>query len=103
MEGPADRLVTAGSVGLSNAKLAGFDMGRKMSTIETLAGIKSDPNTEIQTLSMNVRYAPEGANLQDIKLVATGIGEITGSGTVSPSNALDFKMRATVHAGDWPR
>ena len=31
-------------------------MGRKMSTIEKLAGIKSGPETEIQTLSANVRY-----------------------------------------------
>jgi AsmA protein len=97
-EGPADRLVTAGTVGLSNAKLAGFDMGRKMSTIETLAGINSGPNTEIQTLSMNVHSAPEGTTLDNIKLVATGIGEITGSGTISPSNALNFRMIATVHS-----
>ncbi len=97
-EGPADRLVTAGSVSLSNAKLAGFDMGRKMSAIERLAGIQSTPDTEIQTLSMNVRYAPEGARLQDIKLVAAGIGDVTGSGTISSSNALDFRMTATVRS-----
>ena len=97
-EGPADRLVTTGSVGINNTRLAGFDMGKKMSTIQKLAGIKSGPDTEIQTLSMNVRYAPEGASLQNIKLVATGIGELSGAGTVSTSNALDFKMSAMVHS-----
>ena len=96
-DGPADRLVTSGAIALNNAKLAGFDMGRKMSTIEKLAGIKSGPETEIQTLSANVRYAPEGANIQDLKMVAAGIGEINGNGTVSPQEALNFKMTAVVH------
>lgn len=96
MDGPAERLVTTGSAALNNTKLAGFDMGKKMSTIEKLAGIKSGPDTEIQTLSLNVRYAPEGANMQNIKLVVAGIGDISGSGAVSPSDALDFKMSATV-------
>ena len=96
-EGPADALVTMGSVALSNATLSGFDMGKKMSTIERLAGIRSGPDTQIQTLSANVRYAPEGASVQDLKLVLGGIGEVTGSGTISPQEALDFKMAATVH------
>jgi AsmA protein len=97
-EGPADRLVTSGAIALNNAKLAGFDMGRKMSTIERLAGIRSGPETDIQTLSANVRYAPEGGNVQDLKLIAGGIGEINGNGTVSPQEALNFKMTALVHA-----
>ncbi|HTS49904.1 MAG TPA: AsmA family protein [Bryobacteraceae bacterium] len=97
-EGPADRLVTTGSVALSNATLSGFDLGRKMSTIERLAGIRSGPDTQIQTLSANVRYAPAGATLQDIKLVVGGIGEVDGGGTISPQEALNFKMTATVHS-----
>ncbi len=62
-----------------------------------MAGIRSGPDTQIQTLSANVRYAPEGASVQDLKLVLGGIGEVTGSGTISPQEALDFKMAATVH------
>lgn len=97
-DGPADRLVTTGTIALSNAKLAGFDMGRKMSTIEKLAGIKSGPETEIQTFRADVHYAPDGATIQNLKLVATGIGDINGSGTISPQDALNFKMTAVVHA-----
>jgi len=96
-EGPADRLVTTGSVALSNAKLGGFDMGKKMSTLEKLAGIRSSPDTEIQTLSANVRFSPEGSNVQDLKLVVAGIGEISGGGTISPQDALNFKMTALIH------
>jgi AsmA protein len=68
-----------------------------MATIEKFAGIKAGPDTEIQTLSANVRVAPDGASAQDMRLVVPAIGDLSGAGTVSPANALDFKMSATVH------
>jgi AsmA protein len=97
MEGPADKLVTSGTVALDNTRLAGFDLGKKMSVIETLAGIKGGPDTDIRTFSANVRVAPDGTSADDVRLDVPSIGELTGAGTVSPANALDFKMRATVH------
>ena len=97
MEGPADRLVTSGSLALNNTRLTGFDLPKKMASIEALAGIKSSPDTEIQSLTANVRTGPEGTSVQDMKLVAPAIGELSGAGTVSPANALDFKMSAMVH------
>ena len=97
MDGAADKLVTSGSLALNNTRLTGFDLPKKMATIEKLAGIKSGPNTEIQTLSATVRVAPEGASAQDMKLVVPAIGDLSGAGTVSPANELDFKMSATVH------
>lgn len=97
MEGPADKLVTSGTVALDNTRLAGFDLGKKMAVIETLAGIKAAPDTDIRTFSANVRVAPDGTSAADIRLDVPSIGELTGAGTVSPANALDFKMRATVH------
>ncbi|MFN7996770.1 MAG: AsmA family protein [Bryobacteraceae bacterium] len=98
-DGPIGGLVTSGSLGLANTRLRGFDLGSKMSTIERLAGMKTGPNTEIQNLAANVRVAPDGSNLQDIKLVVPAIGELGGNGTISPAQALDFKMSATLHAG----
>jgi AsmA protein len=96
-EGPADHLLTQGSLGLNNAKLVGFDMGRKMSVIETLAGIKAGKDTEIEKLSMNVKASPDGIEAQDLQLVVPAIGELSGEGTVSPSNTLAFRMRAKLH------
>ena len=98
MEGPADRLVTTGSLALNGTRLAGFDLSKKMSSIEKLAGIKAGPDTEIQTLSANVKSAPDGLSAQDMQLVVPAIGELSGAGTVSPENALNFKMSAIVHA-----
>ena len=96
MEGPADKLVTSGSLALNDMRLMGFDLPKKMATIEKLAGIKGGPDTEIKTLSASVRVAPDGASAENMKLLVPAIGEVTGAGTVSPANELDFKMSATV-------
>jgi AsmA protein len=98
MNGPGDRLVTTGSLSVNNTRLVGFNLPQKMSAIEKLAGIKASPDTEIQTLRANIRSSPEGASAQDMKLLVPSIGELTGAGTISPSNELDFKMSAMVHA-----
>ena len=66
-------------------------------TIERLAGIKGGPDTEIETFSSNVRMSPEGMAADSIKFIAPAIGTLNGAGTVSPENALDFRMSATVH------
>ena len=95
-QGPADRLEASGSVALADTRLAGFNMGAKMASIEKLAGIKQGPDTDIQTLNASFTYSPEGQALQDLLLVVRGIGQLTGSGTISASHALDFKMRANV-------
>jgi AsmA protein len=98
MEGAADKLVTSGSLALNNTKLTGFDLPNKMAAIEKLAGIKGGLDTNVETLSAKVRVAPEGSTAQDIKFVVPAIGDMTGAGTVSPANDLDFKMSATLRA-----
>jgi AsmA protein len=96
MDGPADKLVTAGLISFDNAKLSGFDLGKKMSTIERLAGIKAGPDTEIEKLASNLKMGPEGIAMEAIQVVVTGVGGLNGAGTVSAANELDFKMSATV-------
>jgi AsmA protein len=97
MAGPADRLVTSGSVAIDNTRLTGFDLPKKMASIEKLAGIKAGPDTEIQTLRANVQVAPDGTRAQDMLLSVPAIGDLSGAGTVSTANDLDFHMSATVH------
>jgi AsmA protein len=97
MQGPADQLVTAGSLALEHTKLTGFDLPKRMASIEKLAGIHAAPDTEIEMLAANVRVAPDGTNAQDMKLVVPAIGDVSGAGTVSPANDLAFTMVATMH------
>src|SRR5579862_9177321 len=98
MEGPAGRLTTKGFLAVNATRVVGFDLPKKMSVIEALAGIHPTTDTEIQTLSANVESSPEGIQAQDLRFVVPAIGELSGNGTVSPTNALDFKMKAVVHA-----
>jgi AsmA protein len=95
-EGPVSRLVTTGTVALDNATLGGFDLGRKMAVLQALTGIKGTPSTQIQTLSSSIRMSPDGTAAESLQLVVASIGELTGGGTISPANALDFRMTAKV-------
>ncbi len=94
--GPVDKMVIVGPVKLVNTKLAGFDMGSKLSAISALGGAKTGPDTTIQNFSSNVHVAPSGIQTENINLVIPAIGTLTGSGTVSPQNALDYKMTASL-------
>ncbi len=99
IQGPLDKLVTTGDVGLFNAKVAGFDMGSKLATLSAFSGIqKSGGDTSIQKLTSNVRVAPEGIQATHLDLVMPAIGQLNGGGTISPSNALNLKMVATLSA-----
>jgi AsmA protein len=97
--GPTDRLVTDGSIGVKNTRLAGFDLGKNMTLVTTLAGLKNGPNTEIQSFGSSVHIDPTGVRSENIQLIAPEIGELNGAGTVSATHALDFKMTAKLHGG----
>jgi len=94
--GPVDKLVTTGNVRMENSALAGFDLGSKLSSISALSGKQTGSNTEIKNFSSDVRVAPEGTQASNINLTVPAIGELTGGGTVSPSNELAFKMNASL-------
>jgi AsmA protein len=96
VQGPADKAVTSGNIGLFNAQLAGFDMSSKMSAITKLTGRGGSSDTTIQKFTSNVRIAPDGIQANAIDAVVAAIGEVTGSGTVSPSGALNFNMVANL-------
>ncbi|MCU1271388.1 MAG: hypothetical protein JWN74_2682 [Acidobacteriaceae bacterium] len=99
INGPVDKLVIAGPVKLVNTKLHGFDLGSKMSAISMLSGVKTGSDTAIQNFSANVRVAPTGIQTENVNLVVPSLGTVTGNGTVSPSNALDYKMKANLSGG----
>jgi AsmA protein len=95
--GPIDKIVVEGPVKLANTKLHGFDLGSKMSAISVLSGVKTGPDTEIQEFSANVHATLSGTQISNVKLVVPSLGTVTGDGTVSASNALDFKMKANLN------
>jgi AsmA protein len=96
VQGPADKAVTTGNVGLYNAQLAGFDMSSKMSAITKIMGGHGSTDTTIQKFTSNVRVAPDGIQANAIDAVVPAIGQVTGAGTVSSSGALNFNMVANL-------
>jgi len=93
--GPLDKLVIAGPVNLSNAKLAGFNLGGKLGALAAFAGLgKNSSDTEIQTLSAMLRVAPDGTQLQNLNLVVPAVGTMTGHGAVSAAGQLDCRLIA---------
>ncbi len=100
IEGPVNRLVTTGTIRLENSALAGFDLGSRLQAISALSGkTAGGENTTIQNFSSDVHVAPDGTRAENINLTIPAFGVLTGAGTVSASNALNFKMNANLSGG----
>ncbi len=95
--GPASGPVIAGPIRLSNSKLAGFDLGSKLSSISKLSGAKTGADTSIQNLSTDARVAPDGVRTEKVNLTIAALGVLTGSGTISPGGALNYQMTANLN------
>ena len=100
ISGPTDKLVITGPVKLANTKLAGFDLGSKLSAVSKLTGgANTGSDTSIQNLSTDARVAPEGIKTDNVNLTVPALGTIVGNGTISPAGALNFKMNANLASG----
>lgn len=94
--GPVNKLVTSGNVGMVNARLSNFDLGAKLAAVAKLAGINTGKNLDIEKLTADLRVAPNGIEATSLLAVVTGLGSLTGAGTVDARNGLDFKMVAVI-------
>jgi AsmA protein len=94
--GSAAKPVITGPLRLSNTKLSGFDLGSKLSSISKFTGSQSTSDTSIQNLSTALRFAADGIQTQNLNLTVPALGVLTGTGTISPGGALDYKMNANL-------
>jgi AsmA protein len=100
--GPVDKPTIAGPVNISNTKLAGFSLKSKLGALGSFAGLGGGGggnDTDIQTLSANIRNDPSGTKFDSLNLVLPSIGTVTGNGTVSASGQLNMKMVANLAGG----
>ena len=95
ISGPVDKLVITGPIHLADTKLAGFNLGSKLSAISALSGAKTGSDTVIQNFSTDAHATPGGIETQNVNLNIPTLGVVTGSGTISPDGALDYKMSAS--------
>ncbi len=99
-QGPGTALVATGNIGAFNTRLAGFDLGSKLSAVSKLTGAHfPSGDTQIQRFTSNIQYSPAGIQASNIDLVVTGIGQVTGNGTMSANNALNFHLVAQLSSG----
>jgi AsmA protein len=100
--GPVDKPTIAGPVNFSNTKLAGFSLKSKLGALGSFSGLGGGGggnDTDIQTLSTNIRNDPSGTKFDSLNLVMPSIGTVTGSGTVSATGQLNLKMVANLAGG----
>ena len=94
--GPAKSLIITGPIAIDNTRLVGFDVGSKIHGIATLSGVKTGATTDVERLRVNVRITNGGIVAEGIYAVIPAMGELSGKGTISPANQLDFDLIAKV-------
>jgi len=94
--GPLAALVITGPVELSNTRLTGFNPSSQLKGIVAAATGDTGNVTNIQSLRVQLQVAKSGVTANDIFLSMPSIGDAVGNGTVSPSGALNFKLKMKV-------
>lgn len=94
LKGPLEQFVAAGPVKLSSVTLAGFSLASKLSGALGQSGSQTGNDTLIKVAEGALRYAPQGIRADNLNVEIASVGGVTGAGTVSPQNALDFRLIA---------
>ena len=98
--GETESLVISGPIALDNTRLVGFDIGSKIHGIAALGGLKTGDTTNIEKLRVNVRITNRSVVADKINAVIPAVGELTGSGTVSSTDQLDFSLVARIESAE---
>ena len=96
IKGSAKDNVIVGSYEIKNTELVGYNLGSKIVGIAALGGIKTGDTTAIEISRADMRITKSGSETTNIYSVLPALGESTGSGTVSPSGALDYHLISKV-------
>ncbi len=96
IDGPAKSLVISGPIALDYTRIVGFDIGSKIHGIAALSGLKTGDTTTIEKLRINVHITNALVVVDKIDAVIPAVGELTGSGTVSSPDKLDFNLVARI-------
>jgi len=96
LDGPITRLVTSGNVEMAGARLARFNLGSKLSSIPALSTIWRGADLFIVSLSSRFRIAPAGIYVSHFSTQLSGIGGMSGQGTIDRAGKLDFHLTASL-------
>lgn len=96
IKGPANALIIAGPAEMNDSQLVGFDLGSKIHGIAALSGLKTGDTTNIEKLQLKFQTTNAGTQLDDIYAIIPAMGELEGSGTVSPASELNIQLTIKV-------
>jgi AsmA protein len=96
IKGSAKDNVIVGSYEIKNTELVGYNLGSKIVGIAAMGGIKTGDTTAIEISRADMRISKSGSETTNIYSALPALGESTGSGTVSPSGALNFHLISKV-------
>src|SRR5215469_142405 len=94
LKGPLEKFVADGPVKLSSVTLAGFSLASKLSGALGQSGSQTGNDTLIKIAEGALRYAPQGIRADNLNVEIASVGTVTGAGTISPENALNFRLVA---------
>jgi AsmA protein len=99
LNGPVDKLIITGPVKLTDGKIAGYNLKSKLGALSSFGGLGGKgggegSDTEIQSLSTDLRVDPAETQTNNLNVVVPSIGTVTGNGTVSADGKLNYKMSA---------
>ena len=99
LNGPVDKLIITGPVKLTDGKIAGYNLKSKLGALSSFGGLGGKgggegSDTEIQSLSTDLRVDPAETQTNNLDVVVPSIGTVTGNGTVSADGKLNYKMSA---------
>src|SRR5207248_1473148 len=69
ISGPVAKPVITGPIKLVQTKLAGFNLGSKLSAINALSGAQTGSDTSIQNFSTDAHVAPDGVRTENVDLI----------------------------------
>jgi AsmA protein len=98
IKGPANALLISGPAEMNDSQLVGFDLGSKIHGIAALSGLKTGDTTNIEKLQLKFRTTNAGTQLDDIYAIIPAMGELEGSGTISPATDLDLQLTVKVNS-----
>lgn len=90
--GEEKSLLILGTVAAEKTRLIGFDVGSKIHGIAALSGVETGNTTDFEKLQLFIRDTNSGVTVDKIDAVIPAMGKLTGGGTISPDDQLDFRL-----------
>lgn len=93
LHGPLEQFAADGPVKLSDVTLAGFSLASKLSTALGQTGSQGN-DTLVKIAEGNLRYGSQGIRADNLSVEIASVGSVTGAGTISSQDILDFRLIA---------